>query len=70
MVVILRGSFQMGSNKRQEEQPIHVVNINKPFLIAKYLVIFDEYELFVKAQKRELHGETVLYNFTIKINSI
>ena len=44
----------MGSNKRQEEQPIHVVNINKPFLIAKYLVIFDEYELFVKAQKREL----------------
>ena len=57
MVVIPAGRFQMGSYLVSNAQPIHVVNISKPFLIAKYLVTFDEYELFVKAKNWELPSD-------------
>ncbi|MFZ2171864.1 MAG: SUMF1/EgtB/PvdO family nonheme iron enzyme [Methylococcaceae bacterium] len=52
--------FLMGSDMDQnEQQPAHLVNIAKPFLITKYLVTFDEYEWFVKAKNLEMpydHG--------------
>jgi formylglycine-generating enzyme required for sulfatase activity len=57
VVVIPAGRFQMGSDKGQRERPIHTVNIAKPFSIAKYLITFDEYELFVKAMNRELPSD-------------
>jgi len=57
MVVIPAGRFQMGSDESSHENPIHAVNIAKPFSMAKYLVTFDEYKLFVKAKNRELPSD-------------
>lgn len=57
MVVIPAGRFKMGSYLISNSQPIIAVNISKPFLIAKYLVTFDEYELFVKAKNWDLPSD-------------
>jgi len=48
MVIIPKGSFQMGSNKNDREQPIHTVTIPKQFAMGKYPVIFAEYDYFAK----------------------
>jgi len=52
MVIIPTGSFQMGSGKSNDEQPIHQVTINKPFALGKYPVTFDEYDNFAGATNR------------------
>ncbi len=52
MVEIEAGSFMMGSDENSDEQPIHEVTIEKPFLIGKYQVTFDEYDLFCDKTKR------------------
>ena len=47
MVLVEAGSFQMGSmDGYPDQQPVHTVNISKPFHIAKYEVTFDEYDRF------------------------
>jgi formylglycine-generating enzyme required for sulfatase activity len=47
MVLVESGSFQMGSSDgRSSEQPVHTVNITKPFYIARYAVTIDQYDEF------------------------
>ncbi|OQW69435.1 MAG: hypothetical protein BVN35_19335 [Proteobacteria bacterium ST_bin11] len=48
MVVIPAGSFQMGGNKYEHEQPIHTVTFAKPFALGKYPVTFAEYDYFAE----------------------
>jgi formylglycine-generating enzyme required for sulfatase activity len=53
LVVIPSGQFEMGSNVISNEQPIHTVTIAKSFSISKYLVTFDEFDLFANAKNQE-----------------
>jgi formylglycine-generating enzyme required for sulfatase activity len=47
MVLVETGSFEMGSETgAANEQPVHGVNITRPFYIGRYEVTFDEYDLF------------------------
>jgi len=48
MVQVEAGSYQMGSMQDgyPDQQPIHAVNITKPFYIAKYVMTFEEYDRF------------------------
>jgi sulfatase modifying factor 1 len=40
-------SFEMGSTDgRADDQPVHTVRLTRPFLLGKYEVTFDEYDLF------------------------
>jgi formylglycine-generating enzyme required for sulfatase activity len=49
MVVIPAGSFQMGSNKgNDDEKPVHSVRL-KSFALGRYPVTFDEYDQFAEA---------------------
>jgi len=47
MIVLKGGSFKMGSNKNDDEKPVHEVNI-KPFAIGKFEVTLGEFKTFVK----------------------
>jgi len=52
MVLVEAGSFQMGSTGGAEnEQPVHTVQIARPFYIGKYAVTFEEYDRFCDDQK-------------------
>lgn len=44
MVVVPAGSFEMGSNERREERPIHSVSIERPVAVGRFEVTFDEWE--------------------------
>jgi formylglycine-generating enzyme required for sulfatase activity len=47
MVLVEPGSFQMGSmHAYPDQQPVHTVNITKPFFIAKYEMTFEDYDRF------------------------
>lgn len=47
MVLVEAGSFEMGSmNAYAHEQPVHTVQITRPFYIARYEVTFEEYDRF------------------------
>jgi len=48
MVLVEAGSFQMGAmlDGYPDQQPVHAVNITKPFSIAKYAMTFEEYDRF------------------------
>ncbi|MBU1749482.1 MAG: formylglycine-generating enzyme family protein [Chloroflexi bacterium] len=47
MVLVEPGTFQMGAaDGRSDEQPVHTVQITRPFYIAKYEVTFAEYDRF------------------------
>ena len=48
-----KNSFQMGSNKYDNEQPIHTVTFDYDFEIGKYPVTFKEYDLFCEDRKRK-----------------
>ncbi|TXI19939.1 MAG: TIR domain-containing protein [Nitrosomonas sp.] len=54
MVRILPGKFMMGSSDDPFEKPIHEVTIVRSFEIGKYEIMFDEYDAFANATKREL----------------
>jgi len=54
MVSIKAGSFQMGSDERDREKPIHKVTIKNSFELGKYPVTVGEYLHFVKATKKEV----------------
>jgi formylglycine-generating enzyme required for sulfatase activity len=49
MVVIPRGSFNMGQGGRARETPVHPVTINYTFAVGKYDVTFDEWEACANA---------------------
>ncbi len=47
MVLVEAGSFEMGAaDGRSAEQPVHTVNITRPFYIARYEVTCDQYKEF------------------------
>ena len=48
MVHLPKGTFQMGSNEKDNEQPIHEVNIDYEFEIGKFTVTVEEYMAFVE----------------------
>jgi formylglycine-generating enzyme required for sulfatase activity len=51
MVLVEAGSFQMGSTGGAEnEQPVHTVQITRPFYIGQYAVTFEEYDRFCDDQ--------------------
>jgi formylglycine-generating enzyme required for sulfatase activity len=57
MIVIPAGKFRMGDiqgNGLTDEQPVHEVNIRRPFAVSRYEIIFDQYDEFAKATGREL----------------
>jgi len=43
-------TYRMGSNEYSDEQPIHNITFDYDFAIAKYLVTFEEYDLFCEAK--------------------
>src|SRR5262249_22064310 len=47
MVVIPAGSFMMGSDKANNEKPIHRVTIAKPTAVGKYPVTLREFAAFI-----------------------
>ncbi len=53
MIKIESGSFMMGNNDYEDEQPIHKVIINKVFLMGKYQVTFKEYDKFCEDTHKE-----------------
>ena len=47
MGLVESGSFEMGSTDgAADEQPVHTVNISKPFYVGKYEVSFDEFDAY------------------------
>ncbi len=52
MVFIKGGTFQMGSNKYNDEKPIHSVRVSD-FYIGKYEVTFAQYDAFCEATNRK-----------------
>ncbi|MCP4043477.1 MAG: formylglycine-generating enzyme family protein [Gammaproteobacteria bacterium] len=58
MVVILAGSYLMGSLEDEEERwddegPQHEMTIAKPFALGRYAVTFAEYDRFCESMGRE-----------------
>ena len=68
MVLVEAGGFQMGAvlEGYPNQQPIHPVNITRPFYIAKYEMTFEEYDRFCndtlrkRAEDRWGRGEQAL----------
>ncbi len=57
MIVIAAGTFRMGSENSEDEQPVHNVTFDKPFALGKYPVTFDEYDRFVVAAGQRRPGD-------------
>ena len=49
MVVLPGGEFMMGSNENFDEKPVHRVEINRPFAVAKFEATFAEWDACVAA---------------------
>ena len=49
MIVLPRGRFQMGSDVRSAEQPIHKVSIDYDLAMGVYPVTFEEYDRYAQA---------------------
>jgi formylglycine-generating enzyme required for sulfatase activity len=49
MVVLPAGSFMMGSNDHESEQPIRRVELKRQFCMGKYPVTCEEYDKFLEA---------------------
>jgi len=59
MIKVEVGNFEMGSSDgRSDEQPVHKVEITKPFCIGKYEVSFEEYDTFCDATLRYTKPKT------------
>ena len=60
MVVLPSGDFRMGDQAGigdDNEKPVHVVSIKKPFALSRFEVTFAEYDAFAKATKRPLPND-------------
>ena len=49
MVVLPAGTFMMGSNEHESEQPIRQIELKRPFCMGKYPVTCEEYDKFLEA---------------------
>jgi formylglycine-generating enzyme required for sulfatase activity len=57
MIVIPAGKFRMGDIQGRGlkvEQPVHEVDIWRPFAVSRYEITFDQYDEFAKATDRQL----------------
>ena len=60
MVLVEAGSFEMGSVQgAANEQPVHTVNITRPFYISKYEITNEQYAEFLRATGRSDSGDLV-----------
>jgi len=62
MILVEGGSFQMGNTRndsegRDNEKPVHTVNLTYDYRIGKYEVTFDEYDAFCDATGRSKPGD-------------
>jgi formylglycine-generating enzyme required for sulfatase activity len=60
MVVVPAGTFKMGDIQGtggEDEEPIHTVNISKPFAIGRYPITFEDYDRFASATSRSLPND-------------
>jgi formylglycine-generating enzyme required for sulfatase activity len=54
MVLVEPGSYYMGSNDGNDnEKPVHLVQISKPFYIGVYEVTFDQYDEYILETKKK-----------------
>jgi formylglycine-generating enzyme required for sulfatase activity len=56
MVAILGGNFQMGSDEKSQEKPIHLVSIS-PFMMGKFAVTQAQYQNVMGYNPSEFKGE-------------
>jgi formylglycine-generating enzyme required for sulfatase activity len=56
MVYIKAGSFEMGSNERDTEKPIHRVNIS-PFYMGKYTITQQQYQAIMGTNPARFKGD-------------
>lgn len=60
MVLLPSGDFRMGDQTGigdDNEKPVHVVQIDKPFALSRFEVTFAEYDAFAKATNRPLPND-------------
>jgi formylglycine-generating enzyme required for sulfatase activity len=61
MVVIPAGRFRMGDiqglSGKKDEQPVHEVDIKRPFAMGRYEITFGHYDEFAKATGRKLPND-------------
>jgi formylglycine-generating enzyme required for sulfatase activity len=80
IIAIEKGDFSMGSSKHnRDEKPLHEVNIQSPFWMAKYEVTQEQYKSVMKKNPSTIKGdahpvETVTWldavNFCKALNSL
>jgi len=56
-VLIPAGSFQMGSNERDDEKPVHKVEIKQAFYLGKYEVTQKQYQAIMGTNPSNFKGE-------------
>ena len=57
MIVIPAGKFRMGDIQGRGlkvEQPVHEVNIRRPFAVSRYEITFDQYDVYARSTARNL----------------
>ncbi|CAA6827096.1 MAG: Serine/threonine kinase [uncultured Sulfurovum sp.] len=60
-VTLPRGIFLMGSEYKENEQPVHEVEIDYDIAMSKYLVTVEDYMLFAQATGTEMPEEKHLH---------
>lgn len=61
MVVLPSGDFRMGDQADvgdDNEKPVHIVTIEKPFALSRFEITFAEYDVFATATKRPLPDDS------------
>lgn len=53
MITVEGGTFLMGSEKQEDEKPVHTVKVSS-FMISRYEVTFDDYEAYCRATGRKV----------------
>ena len=54
LILVQPGTFQMGSNDKEDERPIHSVNISKPFWIGRYEVTQGQWQIIMGSNQSAL----------------
>jgi formylglycine-generating enzyme required for sulfatase activity len=57
MVLVPAGRFMMGSEKDNNEKPVHRVTIAKPFAVGKYSVTRAEFAAFINSSGYKIQGD-------------
>ena len=64
MIVIPSGKFRMGDIQGiglNDEQPVHLVHIRRPFAVSRYEITFDQYDEFAKATGGQLPDDEGIF---------